>query len=89
MPRVASNTKQKNKKFKGASKGKRQAHPAASSSKTKGISKPKNRVKLSKAQRIQEQKLKKEREVEHLAAVNEHLDQNTKEAVTSKLKHQN
>ena len=89
MPRVASNTKQKNRKFKGAGKSKRQAHPIANSSKTKGIAKPRNRVRLTKTQRIQEQKLKKEREVNHLTAVNEHLDQGTKDVVASRLKQQN
>ena len=55
MPRVASNHKQKNKKFKGSSKNIKQAHPAAKQKvKTKGIAKV--AYKPTKLQRIKQEK---------------------------------
>lgn len=63
MPRIASNNKQKNKKFKGTSKHAKQAHikpktKAKTKTKTKGIAKIKT-TKISKLQRLKEHKSKK------------------------------
>jgi len=58
MPRIASNHKQKNKKFKGSSKNTKKAHPAAKQkTKTKGIAKVTH--KPTKLQRIKQEKEKK------------------------------
>lgn len=61
MPRVASANKQKNKKFKGAGKKKREAHIKDTKPKTKGIAKARNTKRPSKIQRIKDQKERKER----------------------------
>lgn len=53
MPRVASTHKQKNKKFKGAGRKKKQAH-IKDKSKTKGIAKVKGPKRLNKIQRIKD-----------------------------------
>jgi hypothetical protein len=54
MPRVATNSKQKNKRFKGSSKGTKKAH--TKTTKTKGINKFKAAPKISKVERIKIQK---------------------------------
>ena len=88
MPRVASNHKQKNKKFKGAGKSKKQAF-VKEKGKTKAIAKTKNTKRLTKIQRIKDQKDKKTKEIERLSAANEYLDAKTKGTVTHRLKNQN
>jgi hypothetical protein len=60
MPRVASNHKQKNKKFKGTSKSARRVQPQEKK-KTKGIAKVKTAQKLTKNQRIKHRKEQKDR----------------------------
>ena len=54
MPRIASNNKQKNKRFKGSSKHAKRNHPKAkaTTTKTKGIIKTKENKKNLKIQRI-------------------------------------
>jgi hypothetical protein len=58
MPRVANSTKQKNKKFKGAGKAKKQAF-VKDKPKTKGIAKVRNSRKISKVQRMKEESSRK------------------------------
>ena len=88
MPRVASNHKQKNRKFKGAGKSKKQAH-VKENGKTKTIAKSRAPKKINKIQRLKEQKEKKTKEIERLSAANEYLDAKTKGNVTQRLKNQN
>ena len=68
MPRVASNHKQKNKKFKGTKKAKKTS--SNGKVKTKGIAKIKNAHKPSKVQRIKDHKQQQEREIEKITSVN-------------------
>lgn len=58
MPRVVSNHKQKNKRFKGAGKSKKQAF-VKEKGKTKAIAKSRATKKLTKIQRIRDLKDKK------------------------------
>lgn len=88
MPRVVSNHKQKNKKFKGTGKSKKQAF-VKEKGKTKAIAKSKAQTKINKIQRIKDQKQKKTKEIERLSAANEYLDAKTKGTVTHRLKNQN
>ena len=57
MPRIASNHKQKNKKFKGSTKNTKKAYRKPKTKvKTKGILKAKTTQKSSKLQRLKDRK---------------------------------
>jgi hypothetical protein len=59
MPRVATASKQKNRKFKGSKRGNKKAYTSEKSKTKAAIGKSKAIKKLSKVQRIKDQKGKK------------------------------
>ena len=86
MPRVAQ--RQKNKPFKAKSKGSQDRKKCKATTKTKTIAKVKGRVKNSRANLINAAKEKKLKEINKLAAKNEHLDSTTKTIVMEQLKYE-